>query len=157
MGTTISKTVNIIDLPVDTDISSEDYVIIQNDTRTFRVQVKDMILTKDNVTFGQEINDIYERVGQLQVVISAQQTQITDLQAELAKEKLQSANSLTTVNSTIELIQSKLTTLDSAITTQKALIDAETVKNNTTASNLQAAVDDIARLNGNVQDIFSRI
>lgn len=157
MGTTISKTVNIIDLPVDTDISSEDYVMIQNDTRTFRVQVKDIILTKDNVTFGQEINDIYERVGQLQVVISAQQTQIADLQAELAKEKLQSANSLTTANATIELIQSKLTTLDSTITAQKALIDAETVKNNTTASNLQAAVDDITRLNKNVQDIFSRI
>ena len=76
MGTTISKTVNILNLPVDADVSSDDYIIIQNDTRTFRVQIKDLILTKDNVTFGQEINDIYDRVGQLQVVISDLQSQI---------------------------------------------------------------------------------
>lgn len=94
MATTISKTVNIIDLPIDSDVSSEDYIIIQNDTRTFRVQFKDLVLTKDNVTFGQEINDIYDRVGQLQVVISDLQSQITALQADLAAEKIKSANAI---------------------------------------------------------------
>ena len=108
MGTTISKTVNIIDLPVDTDISSEDYVIIQNDTRTFRVQVKDMILTKDNVTFGQEINDIYDRVGQLQVVISDLQSQITSLKSDLDQEKLKNANAININSQAIKTLQSRI-------------------------------------------------
>ena len=128
MGSTISKTVNIIDLPVDTDISSEDYIIIQNDTRTFRVQIQDMILTKDNVTFGQEINDIYTRVGQLQTVIAALQTQITDLDAKLAAEKLESANRLSTANSTIESLQSEITTLNGKFAELKSTVTANTTK-----------------------------
>ena len=121
MGSTILKTVNIIDLPVDSDISSEDYIIIQNDTRTFRVQIKDMILTKDNVTFGQEINDIYERVSQLQTVISNLQTQITELNDKFTQEKQQTATLITARDATISDLKSQIESIqqDIRITNQK--------------------------------------
>jgi len=156
MGTTISKTVNIIDLPVDTDISTEDYIIIQNDTRTFKVQIKDMILTKDNVTFGQEINDIYDRVGQLQVVISAQQTQIADLEASLAAEKLQSANSLATANNTIESLRSEVATLDSTVKTLQTTVNAEVNKTNITADKVSLLQDSVASLSQSLRNIENR-
>lgn len=115
MGSTILKTVNIIDLPVDSDISSEDYIIIQNDTRTFRVQIKDMILTKDNVTFGQEINDIYERVSQLQTVISNLQTQITELNDKFTQEKQQTATLITARDATISDLKSQIESIQQDI------------------------------------------
>lgn len=157
MGTTISKTVNIIDLPVDTDISTEDYIIIQNDTRTFKVQIKDMILTKDNVTFGQEINDIYDRVGQLQQVISAQQTQIADLDAKLAAEKLQSANSLATANSTIESLRSEVTALDGKFTALKAAVDSNTNNADNALERLEDRAAEIAKIRQDIVLINQKI
>ena len=137
MGSTISKTVNIIDLPVDTDISSEDYVIIQNDTRTFRVQIQDMILTKDNVTFGQEINDIYDRVGQLQTVIAALQTQITDLQSQLTQSQQENANITATSNTTITNLQAQIDTLTNQSGALRSAIDTNTNNMDSTMERLE--------------------
>ena len=75
-STTISNTVNIIDLPVDVNLTETDYIIVQNDTRTFRLQIQDFIITKNNTTFGQEINDLYVRVAELTTIIADLQTQI---------------------------------------------------------------------------------
>lgn len=75
-STTISNTVNIIDLPVDVNLTETDYIIVQNDTRTFRLQIQDFIITKNNTTFGQEINDLYARVAELTTIIADLQTQI---------------------------------------------------------------------------------
>jgi uncharacterized coiled-coil protein SlyX len=74
-------------------MSVDDYIIIQNETRTSRIQIKDLILSKDNVTFGQEINDIYKRVSELTTVISAQQSTINELQSTI--------NELQTVNKSL--------------------------------------------------------
>lgn len=81
-STTISNTVNIIDLPVDVNLADTDYIIVQNDTRTFRLQIQDLIITKDNTTFGQEINDLYARVAELTTIISDLQTQIDVLKSK---------------------------------------------------------------------------
>jgi hypothetical protein len=80
-STTISNTVNIIDLPVDVNLVETDYIIVQNDTRTFRLQIQDFIITKDNTTFGQEINDLYDRVAELTTIISDLQTQVDVLKS----------------------------------------------------------------------------
>lgn len=157
MGSTISKTVNIIDLPIDADISSEDYIIIQNETRTFRVQIKDMILTKDNVTFGQEINDIYDRVGQLQVVISALQTQITDLQSQLTQSQQENANITSTANTTITNLQSQIDNLTNRTRDLGSSIDA-TDKNVSSLQSVDIAYDSRIKTNAdNIAVINNRL
>ena len=52
MASSISKTVNINDLPVETDISSNDYIIIQNELKTYRVKL-DMEYINNQVRLSQ--------------------------------------------------------------------------------------------------------
>jgi len=94
MASSISKTVNINDLPVETDISSNDYIIVQNELKTYRVKFMDIIINKDNTTFGQEINELYVRMNEMN-------TMITQLKEELAQEKLRSSAAETQLASQI--------------------------------------------------------
>lgn len=62
MGSQPLKYTNIDDLPVSGDISSEDYLIVQGSEVTARVKFSDFVFGKENTTFGQEINDLYEKL-----------------------------------------------------------------------------------------------
>lgn len=62
MGTQPLKYTNIDDLPVSGDINSDDYLIVQGSEVTTRVQFSDFVFGKENTTFGQEINDLYEKL-----------------------------------------------------------------------------------------------
>ncbi|MBP98357.1 hypothetical protein CMK18_20595 [Candidatus Poribacteria bacterium] len=71
MGLDTLKQINIADLPVTGDISGDDYLIIQGSEITARVQFKDIYITKENTTFGQEINDLYEKIDKLTTIVDA--------------------------------------------------------------------------------------
>lgn len=101
MASRISKTVNINDLPVESDINSEDHIILQNEIKTYRVKFKDVIINKDNTTFGQEINDLYSRVNELN-------TLVLQLQQSLAAETTRANNSEEQIKSLINTTRAEL-------------------------------------------------
>lgn len=69
MGLDTLKQTNISELPISGDISGEDYIIVQGKEVTTRVQFKDVYISKENTTFGQEINDLYEKMEGLTTAI----------------------------------------------------------------------------------------
>lgn len=97
MANVISKTVNINDLPVEIDINPSDHIIVQNELKTYRVQFKDVIFNKENTTFGQEINELYVRVNELNtLVVQLQQSIATETaRANAAEAALRSLVSTT--------------------------------------------------------------
>lgn len=101
MANIISKTVNINDLPIEIDINPEDHIILQNEIKTYRVKFKDLIINKDNTTFGQEINDLYSRVNELN-------TLVLQLQQSLAAETTRANNAESQLTSLINATKAEL-------------------------------------------------
>ena len=74
MGRGTLKQTNISELPISGDISGEDYIIVQGKEVTTRVQFKDVYISKENTTFGQEINDLYEKLDGLTNIVNQMPT-----------------------------------------------------------------------------------
>lgn len=70
MGQSTLKQTNISELPISGDISGEDYIIVQGSEVTTRVQFKNVYISKENTTFGQEINDLYEKLEGLTDIVN---------------------------------------------------------------------------------------
>jgi hypothetical protein len=101
MATNTIKKVNIDDLPVNTDVSNTDYFLVQGPDQTFRVKFGNIIIGKENTTFGQEINELYSRVGTLEKSLEATDKKVLDT---------------TTIDTKINETTSQIGALDSKLT-----------------------------------------
>lgn len=127
----ISKTVNINDLPIEIDISADDYIILQNEIKTYRVQFKDIIINKTNTTFGQEINELYSRVNELN-------TLVTQLQQQLSQETTRANAAEKNLESLTNSIKSELQTkINSDIASERSRVDKSVANVTSTVNQLR--------------------
>lgn len=138
MATNISKTVNVNDLPVEQDVNSEDHIIVQNDIKTYRIKFKDLIFNKENTTFGQEINELYSRVNDLNTIV-------LDLQTKLEQE---TARAIAAETALRNLSTSNRTNTELTLNTN---INNESSRAQTTESELQSQINQVK------QDLVSEI
>tara|TARA_B100000676_G_C17807565_1_gene695640 strand:- start:129 stop:767 length:639 start_codon:yes stop_codon:yes gene_type:complete len=119
MASNTIKKVNIDDLPINSDVSTTDYFLVQGPDHTFRIKFGDIIIGKENTTFGQEINELYSRVGALEKTTTATEEKITDS---------------TTVDNKISTVTSQIGALDAKLTAKinnvsDAAADASAMQN----------------------------
>ena len=153
MGLDILKQTNITELPVSGDISGEDYIIVQGEEITTRVQFKDVYITKENTTFGQEINDLYEKIDKLTEIVDgipASQDVYTKSETDVKlSSKLNTADSLTSAQ--LEDKYHPKTIIDAKVQSRaaktevytKAEVDAKISGVSTTIDSLADRVDEL--------------
>lgn len=153
MATNISKTVNVNDLPVEQDVNSEDHIIVQNDIKTYRIKFKDLIFNKENTTFGQEINELYSRVNDLNTMVielqnKLQQETARATAAETALRNLSTTNRTnvestlnTTINNESSRAQTKESSLQSQINQVKQDLKSEISRSKTTEASLRSEIE----------------
>ena len=74
------KNTNISELPDTGDIRGDDYIIVHNSEITTKIKFKDVFITKENTTFGQEINDLYEKLEGLKETVNNMQQMTQHIQ-----------------------------------------------------------------------------
>ena len=83
------KNTNVNELPTTGDIARDDYLIVHNSEITSRIKFKDVFISKENTTFGQEINDLYEKLEGLQKIVNNMPTNDTTYKKEELDSKLE--------------------------------------------------------------------
>jgi hypothetical protein len=157
MSAQVLKNTNIGDLPESGDIHADDYLIIHNDELTTRVKFKDLYITKENTTFGQEINDLYEKIEALSgsldsVAISNDTYSKTEMDDKLAS-KSNTGSSMTSAE-----IDNKYYTrsiVDAKLNSRAGKIDVY-IKSEVD-SLISGAHSEINRLSGLIDQIYTRI
>ena len=89
MATQTLKNTNVNELPTTGDIARDDYLIVHNSEITSRIKFKDVFISKENTTFGQEINDLYEKLEGLQKIVNNMPTNDTTYKKEELDSKLE--------------------------------------------------------------------
>lgn len=157
MGQDHLKQTNVSELPETGDILADDYLIVQGKEVTARIKFKDIYITKENTTFGQEINDLYEKVEALSDLVgdsssSAEVYTKSEIDEKLTA-KANTASSLTASEIQDQYHDKKI--VDAKIQSRAAKIDVYT------KSEAEALVsglkDQVSSFQKELQDMMTRV
>ena len=157
MGQSILKQTNISELPISGDISGEDYIIVQGSEVTTRVQFKNVYISKENTTFGQEINDLYEKLEGLTSIVNEMPRNTTTYTKSEIDTKL-SAKLNTSSSLTAPEIENKYYSkevIDGKFLSRP--LKTDTYSKADIDSKIKGLRDSIESLQNTVQGLYSRI
>lgn len=122
------KNTNISELPDTGDIRGDDYIIVHNSEITTKIKFKDVFITKENTTFGQEINDLYEKLEGLKETVNNMPTNDTTYPRQEMDAKLESKAEISNVISPVELSRDYMTSdiINSKIQSRAMKVDVYT-------------------------------
>ncbi|MDB4464563.1 hypothetical protein N9033_00665 [bacterium] len=109
MGNQTLKNTSISELPDTGDIRGDDYIIVHNSEITAKIKFKDVFITKENTTFGQEINDLYEKLEGLKETVNNMPTNSTTYPRQELDAKLESKAEISNVISPSEISRDYMT------------------------------------------------